>query len=81
MGFLFNCVFIIINLLTVNNKARKEKNFPQMMKAWIRIVDTKSTIDADSFRLADIRPADYTTQSIAVIALLVPAATSLTQPL
>ena len=45
----------------IYNKARKEKNFPQMMKAWIRIVDTKSTIDADSFRLADIRPADYTT--------------------
>lgn len=45
----------------IYNKARKEKNFPQMMKAWVRIVETKSTIDADSFRLADIRPADYTT--------------------
>ena len=45
----------------IYDKARKEKNFPQMMKAWIRIVETKSTIDADSFRLADIRPADYTT--------------------
>ena len=45
----------------IYDKARKEKNFPQMMKAWIQIVETKSTIDADSFRLADIRPADYTT--------------------
>lgn len=45
----------------IYNKARKEKNFPQMMKAWIRIVETKSTIDADSFRIADIRPADYST--------------------
>ena len=45
----------------IYNKARKEKNFPQMMKAWIQIVETKSTIDADSFRLADIRPADYST--------------------
>jgi len=45
----------------IYDKARKEKNFPQMMKAWIRIVETKSTIDADSFRLADIRPADYST--------------------
>ena len=45
----------------IYNKARKEKNFPQMMKAWVRIVETKSTIDADSFRLADIRPADYST--------------------
>lgn len=45
----------------IYDKARKEKNFPQMMKAWIQIVETKSTIDADSFRLADIRPADYST--------------------
>ena len=45
----------------IYDKARKERNFPQMMKAWIRIVETKSTIDADSFRLADIRPADYST--------------------
>ena len=43
----------------IYNKARKEKNYAQMMKAWIRIVETKSTIDADSFRIADIRPADY----------------------
>jgi len=42
-------------------KAVKEKNFPQMMKAWVSLVSTKSTIDADSFRLADIAPADYST--------------------
>ena len=41
-------------------KARKEKNFAQMMRAWVTIVETKISIDTDSFDVAqfpDIKPS------------------------
>lgn len=40
----------------IYDKASKEKNFPQIAKSWITIVETKSNLDPDSFRIADLPP-------------------------
>ncbi len=40
----------------IYDKATKEKNFPQLAKSWITIVETKSDIDPDSFRIANLPP-------------------------
>lgn len=48
-------------------KARKEDNFGQLMRAWVTIVDTKTSIDADSFDVAsfpEIRPQNAVESAI-----------------
>lgn len=41
------------------DKAVKEKNFPQMMKSWIRIIENKADIDPDSFNIDQFPKIDY----------------------
>ena len=36
----------------IMSKARKDKNFGQLMRAWVTIVETKTSIDSDSFDVA-----------------------------
>lgn len=50
---------IIKHTQSIYNKAVKEKNFPQMMKAWIYMAETKCDIDADSFNIALFPSVEY----------------------
>ena len=36
----------------IMSKARKDNNFGQLMRAWVTIVETKTSIDSDSFDVA-----------------------------
>lgn len=40
---------VVKDAMRIYDKAVKEKNFPQMMKAWISVAEAKCDIDADSF--------------------------------
>ena len=42
---------VIEDAMKVYTKAADEGNFPQMMKAWIVVSETKCTLDADSFNI------------------------------
>lgn len=43
----------------IYDKASKEKNFPQLAKSWITIVETKCDLDPDSFRIANLPPLPH----------------------
>ncbi len=40
---------VVKDAMRIYDKAVKERNFPQMMKAWISVAEAKCDIDADSF--------------------------------
>ena len=42
---------VVQNAMKIYTKALKERNFPQMMKAWIVVSETKCSLDADSFNI------------------------------
>ncbi len=42
---------VVQNAMKIYTKALKEENFPQMMKAWIVVSETKCSLDADSFNV------------------------------
>jgi len=43
----------------IYDRADKDKNFPQQMKAWVTLVQTKSDLDPDSFRIANFPPIPH----------------------
>lgn len=46
----------------IYDKAAKEKNFPQLLKSWVTIVETKCELDPDSFRIANFPPLPHKTK-------------------
>lgn len=40
----------------IYDKASREKNYPQLMKSWVTLIETKSDLDPDNFKIADFPP-------------------------
>lgn len=43
----------------IYDKAAGEKNFPQLFKSWITLIETRSNIDPDSFKIDMIKPIPH----------------------
>lgn len=43
----------------IYDRAQKEKNFPQLLKAWICLTEVRSNLDPDSFSIASIQPLPH----------------------
>jgi len=50
---------VIKNAETIYDKASKEKNYPQLLKSWVTIVETKCDLDPDSFQIANFPPLPH----------------------
>lgn len=50
---------VVTHAQSIYDKASKEKNFPQLLKSWVKIVETKCNLDPDSFQLANFPPLPH----------------------
>lgn len=50
---------VVTHAESIYDKASKEKNFPHLLKSWVKIVETKCNLDPDSFQIANFPPLPH----------------------
>lgn len=50
---------VLENANTIYQKARKDDNFPQLLKSWIYIIQTRSNLDPENFSIDTLEPLPH----------------------